>query len=182
MGSNNSFVCNRYPREMLKHLRELYGISTEKREQGIYYLKESRFPVQIIINHELNPKKNLWLYSLRGNLTEEEIEEVLKDYQKHKKEKNYQSAMDLIIRANWRKIKEEKKMCEALEELFAEELEEREQRGEQRGMRIGEHNKIISLIKRKLARGKTEEVIADELEEEVPVIHELIAEVMQAAN
>ena len=32
--------------------------------------------------------------------------------------------MDLVVRANWDKVKEEKEMCEALKELFADELQE----------------------------------------------------------
>lgn len=37
--------------------------------------------------------------------------------------------MDLIVRANWEKVKEEIKMCDALRELFAEELKESEEKG-----------------------------------------------------
>lgn len=183
-----TFVCNRYPREMLKHLEKEYGVKTERKGQGIYWLVGNWFPVQIIITHELDPKRNLWMYSLRGDLTREEIEEVVRDYKYHMHEKDYQSVMELIVRANWKKMEEEKKMCDALRELFAEEFEERErigeergekrgeERGEKRGEKIGERNKVISLIQKKLAKGKTEEVIAEELEEEVSVIREMIAQ------
>lgn len=40
----------------------------------------------------------------------------------------YQAAMDLIVRANWDRMKEEKEMCEALRELFADELQESEEK------------------------------------------------------
>lgn len=194
-----TFVCNHYPRELVKHLQEMYNIHTENKEEGIYYVKGSIFPIQIIIIHELSPKKNLWLYSLRGNLKEEEIEAILEDYKKHKDEKWYNSAMELIARANWEKMKNGgQKMCDALlelcKELFADEFEKQAQAaaelgkkrgmeiGEKLGIEIGEHNKIISQIKKKLIRGKSEEVIAEELEEDVSVVHELIAEMMQTAN
>ena len=37
--------------------------------------------------------------------------------------------MDLTFRANWEKYEEVRDMCEALGELFADELAEREKRG-----------------------------------------------------
>ena len=43
--------------------------------------------------------------------------------------------MDLIIRANWENVKEEKNMCEALRELFADELRESEEKDLQPGRR-----------------------------------------------
>lgn len=39
--------------------------------------------------------------------------------------------MDLIVRANWDRMKEEKEMCEALRELFADELQESKEQGEE---------------------------------------------------
>ena len=35
----------------------------------------------------------------------------------------YQAVMDLIVRANWEQMEEGRNMCEALRELFADELE-----------------------------------------------------------
>ncbi len=42
----------------------------------------------------------------------------------------------MIVRANWERMKEEKQMCEALRELFAEELRESEEHGENRGIEL----------------------------------------------
>ena len=38
--------------------------------------------------------------------------------------------MNLIARANWKQMEEEKRMCDALNELFAEELKEANAHGE----------------------------------------------------
>ncbi len=89
-------------------------------------------------------------------------------------------------------------MCEELwelcQEMFADEFEKREETarelgekygmelGKRRGMELGRRNSMISLINKKLTRGKSEEVIAEELEEDVSVIHELIEGMMQASN
>lgn len=60
-----------------------------------------------------------------------------------------------------RGMKEEKEMCEALRELFADELQESEERGKEQG----EETKLISQICKKLQKHKSAAVIAEELEE-----------------
>lgn len=55
----------------------------------------------------------------------------------------YQAVMDLIVRANWEQVKEEKEMCDALRELFAQELKESEEKGMERGLSQGESQGII---------------------------------------
>ena len=49
----------------------------------------------------------------------------------------YESIMDLIARANARTFQEVKEMCQALEELMRDELEDREQRGMEAGIEVG---------------------------------------------
>lgn len=183
-----TFVCNHYPRELLRHLWQRYGITAENAEAGVYYLDGSRLPVQIIINHELDPEKYLWLYSLRGNLSEEELLAVLRDYEDKKENKQYDAAMELITRANWNRLKEMRGMCQALDELMADKYREREEIGEKRGIALGiqsgmeqgiqrgEHLKLLSQIQKKLLKGKTLAEIADALEEEVTVIQGLVQE------
>ena len=83
------------------------------------------------------------MQSLRNDLKAgKEIRELMKRYEKKKTSNYYQAVMDLIIRANWEQMEEEKKMCEALKELFAEELKE----SEENGIKAGE-NQGIALAK-----------------------------------
>lgn len=57
---------------------------------------------------------------------------------KKKKYKTYYPELvNLIVRANWELIKEEKEMCEALRELFADELRESEENGLKQGLQNG---------------------------------------------
>lgn len=56
-------------------------------------------------------------------------------------------------------------MCDALRELFADELEERESKGEQ--------VKLITLVKRKITKGQTAAEIAEDLLEPLGVIQEM---------
>ena len=109
-----TFVCTRFPRKLLKHLR--------------------------------------------GNLRRgREIEELMERYEEHSHSRWYQSAMDLIVRANWEKVKEEKDMCEALRELFADELQESEDAGAEK--------QIISVVCKKLEKNRGVSEISEALEE-----------------
>lgn len=51
------------------------------------------------------------------------------NYEKNRHSKDYSAVMNLIARANWKQMEEEKSMCDALNELFAEELKEANSRG-----------------------------------------------------
>lgn len=67
------------------------------------------------------------------------------------KEKNplYETVMDVIMRANKEVYEEAKDMCQALRELFADELEERENKGIEQG-----ESRLGLLISRLLADGR----------------------------
>lgn len=56
-------------------------------------------------------------------------------------------------------------------------LQELEQRGVEAGREFGEKGLVKKLVEKKLAKGKSVEVIADELEEEVSAIQRVIDEI-----
>lgn len=164
-----TFVCNHFPQKMVRHLIQVRKLTLQKIEDGIYYLNGDTFPIQILVNRELSKASNYWLQNLRDDLdSDKEIPDLVEQYEKKKHSKLYQAAMDLIIRANWETVKETKKMCEALKELFADELEEADINGYNRGISQGisqGETSGIALAKTifKLARsGKTPELIARE--------------------
>ena len=98
-------------------------------QEEIYYLKGDPIPMQILIAPKLSDKENYWLQSMRTNLRAgAEIRKLMSEYEKHRKSKDYAAVMDLITRANWEQMEVEKKMCDALKELFAEELKEADRR------------------------------------------------------
>ena len=55
--------------------------------------------------------------------------------------------MDLITRANWEQMEVEKKMCDALKELFAEELKEADSNGRTEGIQQGKREMILAFLK-----------------------------------
>lgn len=134
-----TFVCNHYPRKLLKHITRKRGIRIERMEAGIYYLLGDFFPMQLIITKKLTKDKNFWLQSLRKDLKPGgEIQDLIEQYEPNRHEAWYQAVMNVVMRANWEAAEEERKMCEALRELFAEEIAEGEAKGMARGMARGE--------------------------------------------
>ena len=66
--------------------------------------------------------------------------------------------MDIIIRANKERFEEAKNMCDALKELFAEELEEKYQAGENEGRREG-RSELSRLILKLSELGRTDDIV-----------------------
>ena len=85
---------------------------------------------------------------------EEQAERLVKEYWNHKDNTLYQAVMDIIIRANRKQFEEAKNMCDALRELFAEELKENYQAGEDQGRR-----ELSRLILKLSELGRTDEII-----------------------
>ncbi len=129
-----TFVCNHYPREMLRHIYKFRRISIKKYAEGIYHLTGDPFPMQLVITHELSKEEYYWLQHLRDNLKAgEEIEDIAKHYAPNKNSELYQAVMNVIVRGNRKEMEVEQHMCEALYELFEDELKEREERGKAEG-------------------------------------------------
>lgn len=79
-----------------------------------------------------------------------------------------------------KQMEEEKNMCEALNELFAEELKEADLRGRKEGRKegrsVGQIEKLKELVQKKLAKNQSIEKIADDLVEDVEVIRKIVKE------
>ena len=59
----------------------------------------------------------------------DDIRPLAKAYKGNEKNSMYAAVMDLIVRANRKQYEEGKKMCDALRELFADELKEQKKEG-----------------------------------------------------
>ena len=125
-----TFVCNYYPRSMLALLKEQRGITVEKYAMGIYYLLGDAITMQLIVISQLSKEENYWMQCLRTNLKSGgEIRELITRYETKKNVNTYQSLVNAVLRANWNEVEVEKNMCEALKELFADELQESKEEG-----------------------------------------------------
>ena len=120
-------------------------------------------------------EENCWLQSLRMNLRAgKELSGLITKYEPYKDSKDHAAVMDLITRANWKEMEVEEKMCDALRELFADEMEKEREKarrtGRQEGLEEGHAQgraqgfeqgiELAKLIFRLSSEGRSEEEIA----------------------
>ena len=121
-----SFVTKQMPHKLIRHLEEFWGLHCVQYEQGIYYLNESRIPIQFIISLALDPRDNLWLQSLLNPISSQSANRLLLDYQKHRGDCNYEDVMQQIVKQNQEIFsREENGMCQALDEIIEEAVQKR---------------------------------------------------------
>lgn len=167
-------MCTRYPRKLLRYLKEVEHFTIREIERGICYVEGDRFPIQIIIIPRLSKQENLWLKNLTNHLEHvSDAKDLITEYMKYKDNVLYQSVMDVVVSANIEKFREVKKMCNALMELMKDEFDETEKKGISQGMTKGQSLQMITLIQRKLKKGKSLETAAYELEEDTDAIKDI---------
>lgn len=194
-----TMVSNHYPVKMLEHLTQRYHAEVKKAFPGIYYVTGLLFPMQVLVNKNLSKKENIWLSRLRQDLQiDEDMKPLIHAYKGKDKNPLYASVMDLIVRANQKQFQRgSEKMCDALRELFADELEKQVKNGFQSGFNDGFNNgfndgfnngfndgfsdglqegkqkQLILMVCKKLLKGKGPNEIADELEEDLDAVAQI---------
>ena len=133
----------------------------EKFDKGIYYLTGDMIPMQLIVTPKLSEQHNLWLKHLTNKLKRSEVEPLVQEFKKYENERLHKSVMDLIIHANNEVFKEAKDMCDALMELFKDELEESRRKGMEQGIEQGIEQAMEQIIRNALRNGHTPEQISD---------------------
>ena len=84
----------------------------------------------MIVQKELPAEENVWLSRLRQDLKMEiDVAALAQAYRGKEENPLYSEAMDLIVNANWELYKESEKMCNALNELFADKMERARESG-----------------------------------------------------
>ncbi len=175
-----TMVRERYPRKLFSWLKKNKFTIHEKYPGIFYIMKNADLQIQIIVSKRLSPKSQTWLTLLNDNLDVDNAKRAIRqaDGLQHKDEKEYaDSVLQVAITENRRifeRMKEEgdQIMCEALKELMKPELTEATEKAIQQGSR----NKLLELIRKKLAKGQNVDQIADALEESVETIQQLIKE------
>ncbi len=155
-----TFACNHYPREMFRHITEVRGITVKPLGKGIYHLDGDPIPMQFLHIPKLDQTENYWIQTLRTDLkVGTEIRTLMSNYTKNRNSKDCSAVMNLVTRANWKQMEEEKKMCDALNELFAEELKEADSHGRSIGKSQG--IQLAKKVFRLASRGESYESIAE---------------------
>lgn len=133
--------------------------------------------MQLIINCQLSKAHNYWLQSLRKDLKSGgEIKKLVESYEKMKTSDLYQAVMDVILRANWKEAEVEKNMCEALRELFADELRESAEQGLKQGFEQGEMHGIE--LARKIFQLSYQNVPISQIADKCGITEEKVKEIL----
>lgn len=142
-------------------------IQIELEAERIYYISGPKIPIQVIVTQQLSKEKNLWLRSLTDRIKDkEDMKRLLNEYREKQKNPLYESVMQMIVRANEEKFKEADCMCEALNRIIQDQIEEEIRNSLQAGydegygmgMQQGEHS-INSLILCLAKLGRTSDII-----------------------
>ena len=152
--------------------------------------------VQILVTGEMNPEEHIWLTSLSDHVEEKQARRLIREVHAltEKDDKEYaDSVLQIAMERNkeiFDKIRSDELMCQALWDFFKTEIEQEkrnseicgekrgEQRGERRGEQRGAYTKLISIIIKKMQRGKDILSISDALEEPVEVIQPIYEAVL----
>ena len=126
----------------------------------------------------------MWLRSLTDEMADrEETRQLVKEYEKHKDNKLYESVMDIIVRANQEEFEEVKGMCKALEELMADVIEAREkeasERGLEQGMQQGMQQGIYKAIEILKDLGLADTEIKQKISQKYDISQEKVEALMQ---
>jgi hypothetical protein len=151
-----SFVTTRHPREVLRHIRDIYGYAVVEELPGVYYIKGDMIPIQIIESRKLDEDENLWLKDLDRGLDEAGVEKLLRRSREEGKVALMRAYLDVVLGANSEVTKGVLEMKRVgLEQLLEETgwtalLEAR-----------GESKKALEIMKKALARGMSVEDVSD---------------------
>lgn len=156
-----TYVSIGYPDSLMKYLKENLGLTIEKQAEGIYYIINDRIPIQILVSSELSEEENLWLRSLSNNIKDTSIiDKLSKEYNEHQTDELYKAAMNVIVRANREQFEEAKDMCEALREIWADDIE----KAREEGLKIGIRRMIISSNELGVATERVKEMLVKNYE------------------
>ena len=183
-----TFVRKRKPVKLFDDLKR-YNILFEQTSKGIYMIKwEFLCDVQILVTREMNPEEHIWLTSLSDHIEEKQARRLIKEVHTltEKDDKEYaDSVLQIAMERNkeiFDEIRSDELMCQALWDFFETEIEQEKRDseicGERRGEQRGAYTKLISIIIKKIQRGKDILSISDALEEPVEVIRPIYEAVL----
>ena len=150
-----SIFRHTYPRKLFSELKK-QNIDVIRRHPGIYCVKVmNSMPVQVVVIKELEPLEHSSLKILTKNADEDEIREFIKRYataENPEDRNNADAVLQVSVSANReiysRIAEEDNNMCEALRELFKDEIDVLVADGEARGVALGEARAMDAAVSR----------------------------------
>jgi len=102
-----SFVSSRYPKKLVRHLKDVRKYAVEKTSAGIYTVIGDIVPIQLIHSHELSAEENIWLKRLTSRLTMRELEQITGEIARLGKGARVKAYLSAIVNANKKMVEEE---------------------------------------------------------------------------
>ena len=135
-----SLFREKYPDKLFDMLKA-EGHKIEEKYPGIYYITDNvTFPTQVVVTSQLSKTLHSSLRVLSNSVVKEDVEQFLKvnaDAKTQQERNDINAVLNASARANievYEEIRRSSGMsCEALRELFKDELEEAYSNGEERG-------------------------------------------------
>ena len=151
------------PVKLINLLSE-YGYSIQEYAPGIYYIEGLLIPAQIIVTRELQSKLHPALKMLTRKLEQSDLLDFMEcanGFTAPGDRQNADAVLQVSVSAN-KKIYDQVRrnnviMCEALRELFKDELEAAHEKGKSEGMSKGE-NRLKTLYAKLEQDGRREEI------------------------
>jgi hypothetical protein len=167
-----SFVETRYPRDVLRHLRDVRGYRIEETQDGIYRISGDIIPIQIIESKKLSAEGNVWLKDLNNELDRASFREIVVKNAQTSNGPHRGTYMATILQANKEVAREviemsDMTMMEIFEEtgwaaIFEKKGEARGlEKGEAQGLTKGQEEKALEVIRKALEKKMSVADIAD---------------------
>lgn len=175
-----TLVRERIPRELFKWFRK-EGFTVNEKYEGIFYvMKKNCFPIQVLVSGKLSKQNQQWLTLLNSDLEQDDVERFVKQNNRlqRKDEKELADSVLQVAMTENREVFEETKkegdyMCEALRELFSDEIEAEKARARREGLEEGREEGIAE--GRAEERAESQSVIF-KLQEQIEMLNQTVSE------
>lgn len=162
-----TLISHKYPRSLARHFRTKYSKILEKIVPEVYHIDIGILPIQVIVLPQLQPNQYLWLRCLTNQIDASlPLSNLSAAYKQHEDDPVYQNFMNAFIHANLVSKEGEVIMCEALYDLFADELiknkELGERLGEKRGKETGQkmgQSRILKLVSNLVSENRNDDIL-----------------------
>jgi hypothetical protein len=182
-----TLAASKYPRELIKCLKEVHEYRVEETTSGIYRVTGDIIPIQIIVSPQLTETDNLWIKGLSHGLNMRSTDIILKEARQKGSEPLIRAYLYAVLQANPQAAKEVIKMSDGtltlddvLEEIgWTTRWEQKgEVRGEAKGEAKGKHIVAQNLLK----KGWSVEETAETAELDLDTVKSLYTAMKQAGN
>jgi len=145
-----SFVVTPKPTKLFAHLEHDRSFMISEVRPGIYYIEGDTFPIQVIESKKLTADENVFLKSLRSNLTPVDMRDVFEAYSKYGELEKVSAYLNRILEANDAVLEEVLAMSDKVKEIVMKHLEN-----------TGESNKFVEQGQEQAKRETALEMLND---------------------